>query len=858
MTEAIAATTPRFRLGDRVVDLELRRVTTLEREQRLTAAEAGLLGALYDAAGTSVSRIDLTTDLLGFSVRAQTRTLDTLVWRLRAKVEPDPQAPRHIVSVRGEGLALIGAEPVDVSVGAVLIGRADALASIHTALRLAQVVQICGPGGIGKSALLNVLRETSAPVYESTGGTGLTNIEGLHDASSVLRAIAAALGVEPGPADVVRQRLSLRGDSLLIIDHADDVPPATLASVYRDTLARVPGLRVVIAARRAISAIGGPAIELAPLSAAAAEALLKARTPDVPVSATLLSMALEEAQGNPLALNLVANRIARGEPNPTDAAQLGLKDVLQRSWTQLPRASQGDLARLSAIRRPARLEDAAAIFSAPLVEAADRIEQLRRHSVLSATADGTFAQHALMRELATTLLPDIAAAARHQWLARHATFADTELNALTWSLIRRDEADLVAALAEVDDLATRTRLAIALTPMATHVGSVEVEMIAVPLRAATRSLEPGPLRTLANEALVELLLSTADPQGASVLLGLADDKRSVRRLAADARLGLVRGERGELGEHRATLRARLAQHDLTPSERALLLSRLGSIEGRVAHLRDAEACFREALDISAGHAWPGLTVELYQLLATILSMKPRGMDEAIAIYGRASSLAERAGLARYNVTLMGYHATALFVRGRAPENREGAEKALALARRHAQVSTIVQAQNILATLALRLGDTNEADRILREASTYGGADSQQREFVAHIQSLVALTRGEPEAARAALNRVGMLATRPFLSELIRLTRVLLAILEEDLDAAELRLAEAREALSADPRRDFVLALDLAAVVVERHRSPSPKAGLPAALRRRLTALERKEGAMTFAIDQIRLLVRWCG
>jgi two-component system, OmpR family, alkaline phosphatase synthesis response regulator PhoP len=69
----------------------------------LTPKEFDLLIALMDRAGTVVPRADLLSVVWGYQQDVSTRTVDLHVSELRAKLEPNPARPVHIVTVRKTG-----------------------------------------------------------------------------------------------------------------------------------------------------------------------------------------------------------------------------------------------------------------------------------------------------------------------------------------------------------------------------------------------------------------------------------------------------------------------------------------------------------------------------------------------------------------------------------------------------------------------------------------------------------------------------------------------------------------------------------------------------------------------------------
>ena len=94
------------RFGDIAVDPAARLVTRAGRPVALTPMEFDLLVALIRRRGAVASRIDLLKHVWGHCAAVVTRTVDTHVAELRQKLEVDPAAPRHILTVRKIGYRL--------------------------------------------------------------------------------------------------------------------------------------------------------------------------------------------------------------------------------------------------------------------------------------------------------------------------------------------------------------------------------------------------------------------------------------------------------------------------------------------------------------------------------------------------------------------------------------------------------------------------------------------------------------------------------------------------------------------------------------------------------------------------------
>jgi len=94
-----------LRFGDVEVDLERHRVVRDGEPEDLPAREADLLRYLIRHRDRVVPRDELLENvwLYRSAKGVETRTVDNYVVRLRQKVEPDPQVPRVVLTVRGKG-----------------------------------------------------------------------------------------------------------------------------------------------------------------------------------------------------------------------------------------------------------------------------------------------------------------------------------------------------------------------------------------------------------------------------------------------------------------------------------------------------------------------------------------------------------------------------------------------------------------------------------------------------------------------------------------------------------------------------------------------------------------------------------
>jgi two-component system response regulator RegX3 len=94
---------PTLEAGPVRMDVERHTVTVGGVSTPLPLKEFELLEMLLRNAGRVLTRIQLMDRVWGSDYVGDTKTLDVHIKRLRAKIEPDPANPRHIVTVRGLG-----------------------------------------------------------------------------------------------------------------------------------------------------------------------------------------------------------------------------------------------------------------------------------------------------------------------------------------------------------------------------------------------------------------------------------------------------------------------------------------------------------------------------------------------------------------------------------------------------------------------------------------------------------------------------------------------------------------------------------------------------------------------------------
>lgn len=91
------------RVGESIIHFDRFAIETPEDTVTLTTREVGLLRALVDREGETVTRGELLQEVWGLRPDTKTRVIDSFIVRLRKYLERNPGSPEHIVSVRGRG-----------------------------------------------------------------------------------------------------------------------------------------------------------------------------------------------------------------------------------------------------------------------------------------------------------------------------------------------------------------------------------------------------------------------------------------------------------------------------------------------------------------------------------------------------------------------------------------------------------------------------------------------------------------------------------------------------------------------------------------------------------------------------------
>jgi DNA-binding response OmpR family regulator len=94
--------------GEVRVDVAARTVFRTGEQVEMTATEFDVLLCLIEARGVALTREAIFARVWGPNHHGTPRTIDNFVQQLRAKLEPDPQRPRYVLTVRGIGYRFDG------------------------------------------------------------------------------------------------------------------------------------------------------------------------------------------------------------------------------------------------------------------------------------------------------------------------------------------------------------------------------------------------------------------------------------------------------------------------------------------------------------------------------------------------------------------------------------------------------------------------------------------------------------------------------------------------------------------------------------------------------------------------------
>ena len=101
-----ARTPAKLKLGEMEIDLARQSAIRAGKPLHLTAKEFAMLRLMAETPGEPVSRERFLDAVWGYTAFPTTRTVDNHLASLRAKIEPDPDSPRWLLTVHGIGYKL--------------------------------------------------------------------------------------------------------------------------------------------------------------------------------------------------------------------------------------------------------------------------------------------------------------------------------------------------------------------------------------------------------------------------------------------------------------------------------------------------------------------------------------------------------------------------------------------------------------------------------------------------------------------------------------------------------------------------------------------------------------------------------
>ncbi|HUG86985.1 MAG TPA: BTAD domain-containing putative transcriptional regulator [Euzebya sp.] len=148
--------------------------------------------------------------------------------------------------------------------GTPLVGRTAELAQLGAALELHRVVTVVGPGGAGKTRLVQQLLATKPPMAAER--TWVVDLAPLSRDAEVMHAVARALRLVEHPLVPIGDQLASalgQAPALLVLDTCERVAEGVAATVTE--LLRSPGVRVLATSRRPLRLGEAHVLHLRPL-----------------------------------------------------------------------------------------------------------------------------------------------------------------------------------------------------------------------------------------------------------------------------------------------------------------------------------------------------------------------------------------------------------------------------------------------------------------------------------------------------------------------------------------------------------------------------------------------------------------
>ena len=640
------------------VDLERERAQRADEVVPLTTRETCLLRYLWEREGQDVSRADLLVEVWGYSPLAQSRTVDATMRRLRNKLERDPSAPDHLLTVWGAGYRFVASGAPATATRDRLIGREAEVRAVSAAFAAgARLVTLVGPSGAGKTRLAQEV------VNRFDHDARFCAVGDATDTASLVRVVARALDADPGVGaeTVPPHLLTMRGDLLLVLDSVEHAIGSAAQLVTR-MLAAAPRLRILATSLEAIGLASEHVLELGPLAIDDAVALLREHgaTPEW-ASSDALPVLAERLECMPLALELAAGLSVALSP-PDLLSHLDAKlDVLVSRRRDVPE-------RHKSLRR-------AVAWSFELLDPCDA-EALLTLAVFS----GGFGIDAAVGVLGThTDAVGVVARLRARSFLRPLPGGDGRLG--LYDAVRDYALEALAATSRLDEARERHRVWYAEEARRRHPSTAHV----------------------ARPETVAFLAAEIDNLCAACRNSVPDHPDDAAALAIAAHQVFLRRGPLHLG---IDLFDACLEHPLPDPLRGHLLRMrgtaalaLGRSDEALTNVRTAIQCARAAGDVLLEGRATGLLG---------LVENDRGdVAGALAIYERAIALTQQAGDRAYEASATGNYAAALAVSGQLEEAAIQCQRALTL---HRELGNVRNAAIILSNMGLYDVDQRHLER----------------------------------------------------------------------------------------------------------------------------------------------------
>jgi DNA-binding SARP family transcriptional activator len=236
-------------------------------ELEAVVATYPLQEGLWELLITALYRAGRQADALATYQRVRNQLADEL------GLDPGPRLRRleqqiliHDPSLDGPRRAAPRFEPTGnlPSMSAELVGRETEFAALSDLLARNRLVEIVGPGGVGKTAVaIATARRLALSDGVGPGGAWLARLESAATANDVVDTVVAALNVTGGEAALFERLKSAA--ALVILDNCEHVIDAAATLTVR-LLDAAPGLRILCTSQAPLEVDGEALFELAPLA----------------------------------------------------------------------------------------------------------------------------------------------------------------------------------------------------------------------------------------------------------------------------------------------------------------------------------------------------------------------------------------------------------------------------------------------------------------------------------------------------------------------------------------------------------------------------------------------------------------